>query len=397
VEYESVRDWITRLPRPFFKENGGVRYNAYLREMNFFLRWLEKDTGERWDPDKLLRRRIEQLRSDEMKTRRWMEDKLQKYYKTELRERKVTEGSRKGEPISDSTKSSAINSVSSFFKNNYVKLEKINVPRRVKRVTRDYWFTIEDIRKMCEVASPWERAYILLHMSSGLRINDVTTLKWSDIYPYIVGTDENKVVGPIPLNTEKANVETRTFLTPDCVKALKRLHYYQEERGKLGDYIFQNSNGNHLTADHVNRRIKILFKRAGRNSKGLTIRSHGLRKMLYNQMKNAGVPLDVRNMIVGNVVGESIKAYVNENELREMFLRVLPAISISKPQVESAEELRKRISNLEKLVKAQAFEISKSEERMRNMMVKLIERVLPNTLEDEDVEMFIKELEEENV
>lgn len=395
VEYESVRDWVNRLPKPFFRDNGDVRYTQYLREMNLFLRWLEKNTGEEWNPDKLLKRRIKQTRNDEMKVRRWMEDKLQEYWKTELSERTVLGGIRKGKTLSDSMKASAINSVASFFKNNYAKLEKINVPRRVKRVTRDYWFTIEDIREMCEVASPWERAYLLLHMSSGLRINDVVTLKWDDLWPYIAEVNEGKLVGPIPLNTEKWNIETRTFLTPDTVNALKRLHYYQEEREKLGDYIFQNSNGNHLDTHHVNRRIKILFKRAGRNSGGLIIKSHGLRKMLYNLMKNAGVPVDVRNMIVGKAVSEDIKAYVNEDNLREMFERVLPAISITNPQIESAEELNARVSGLETLVKAQASEIATSEGRIRDMMFKIIEKVLPGVLDKEDKEMFIKELESE--
>lgn len=395
IEYETIRFWIEHLPKPFFRENGKLRYTPYLREMNLFLGWLEDKTGEKWNPDSLLEKRKEQIKSDDMKVRRWVEDKLQEYYKTGLSERKVERGKREGEAVSDSTKASAINSVSSFFARNYYQLGKIEVPRRIKRVTKDYWFTIEDIREMCEVASPWERSYLLTQLSSGLRINDVVSLKWADLWPYIKNSDKAGVVGPIPLATEKANIETKTFLTPDCVDALKKLHYYQEEREKLGEYVFKNSNGNHLRDAHVNRRIKILFKRAGRSSGGLVIKSHGLRKMLYNIMKNSNIPVDVRNIIVGKAVDESIRAYVNGDNLREMFMRILPAISISKPQIESAEELKTRISGLETLVKAQASEIIIFESRIKNMMFEIIEKVLPGVLQKEDKEMFIRELEAE--
>lgn len=314
--------------------------------MHLFLQWLTGETGEEWDPDRLLVARLEQLRSDDKKERRWMERTLQKYYKGALAERLVTQGPRKGEPISAAMKAAAINSVASFFANNYARLEKIKVPRRIKRATRDYWFTAEDLREMVAVAQPWARAYITLHVSLGFRIADVLALKWDDIWPYIADIPEDEVVGPIPFDTEKAGIESCSFITQDAVKALKRLRTYREEFGNVGQYIFQNSNDGAIKSDYVNRRLKTLFKRAGRDNRGLVVKSHGLRKMLYNTLKNVGTPVDVRNIIVGKAVSEDIRTYIRDDDLKKWFMKAVPIISIEEPRPQMANELKKEIEEL---------------------------------------------------
>ena len=368
VEYESTRDWINRLPKPYFRENGKVRYSGYLRELHLFIKWFEERTGEKMDPDKLLKLRLEQMRSDETKTRRRMEDLLQEYHKSALSERKVSSGSRLGEPISDAMKISAVNSISSFFANNYAQMSKIKVPRRIKRATRDYWYTIDDIREMCEVAAPWEKAYILTHLSIALRISDILNLMWSDLWPYISDAKEGEVIGPLNNFTEKCGIEARSFLTPDAVKALKRLRAYQAERGRLGRYVFRNAEDQPLNINHVNRRLQILFKRAGRNSRGLSIKSHGLRKMLFNEMKNIGAPLDVRKIIVGKVVSEDIMAYINDDELQKWFLAALPRIAIEEPRPETAIELKKEIEELRERFGAAIEELQRT---VRNLSKQL--------------------------
>ena len=105
------------------------------------------------------------------------------------------------------------------------------------------------------------------------------------------------------------------------------------------------------------RRLKILFERAGRVNRGLIVRSHGLRKMLYNELKNVGTPVDVRNMIVGKSVSEDIATYVNDDELKKWFIMVLPRISLSEPRPETAKELRDRIGKLERMVIEQKEQI----------------------------------------
>jgi len=230
------------------------------------------------------------------------------------------------------------------------------VRRKPARVTRDYWFTLDDIRGMCDVGSMLERAYILVMLSLGLRRGDILWLTWMDVWPYMADAERGKVVGPIDLFTEKHGVIARSFLSPEAVKALRYLRAYQKERGRLGKYVFRNREGTAFDEGHMNRRLKILFKRAGRVSRGLTVRSHGLRKMLYNEMKNEGAPVDVRNMIVGKTVSEDIAAYVNDDELKKWFIKALPRISLGGSDSETVTKLKKRIKELEsRLVKLDKF------------------------------------------
>jgi len=318
---------------------------------------MEKEHEGMWTPDSLLQKRMDDLKNDDIIRRRWVEEQVQRYYKTELTDRKATAGPRCGEPISESSRQGALTAVASFFKANYVPLTKLNVRKRAPRVTKDYWFNLEDIRAMCEVAASWEKAYILTMLSLGLRRGDILDLLWKDIWPFIADAEEGDIVGPLDLLTEKYGIVARSFLSPDAVRALKQLRAYQGERGRLGKFVFRNSEDVAYDDDHVNRRIKILFNRAGRKNRGLTVRTHGLRKMLYNEMKNVGVALDVRNMIVGKSVSEDIATYVNNDELKKWFVMVLPRISISEPRPETAKELHDRMAKLERIVIEQREQI----------------------------------------
>ena len=299
---------------------------------------------------------MKDMKSDDVFERRWLEEQIQKYYKTELSERIATAGPRRGELLSESTKQGALTAISSFFKANYVPLTKLNVRKRAYRVTKDYWFTLDDIRAMCEVAAPWERAYLLTMLSLGLRRGDILWLEWRDVWPFIADADD-EVVGPLELFTEKYQIMARSFLSSDAMSALKRLHAYQVERDRLGKFIFRNAEDSAYDEDHLSRRLKILFKRADRKSRGLTVRSHGLRKMLYNELKNVGAPVDVRNMIVGKRVSEDIATYVNDGELKKWFIMVLPRISISEPHPETAKKLHDRMVKLERTVIEQKEQI----------------------------------------
>jgi len=338
------------LPKAFFRRNGKPRYSVYLPELERFLAWLGEVHGGSWDPDMLLERRMEDSRRDDILQRRWVEEQVQRYYKTALATRVAKAGPRKGEPIGESTKQGALTAVASFFKANYVPLTKLNVRRKPARVTRDYWFTMDDVRGMCAVGSTLERAYILVMLSLGLRRGDILWLTWMDVWPYMADAEKGEVVGPVDLFTEKHGIVARSFLSPEAVKALRYLRAYQKERGRLGKYIFRKVEDKAFDEDHMNRRLKILFKRAGRVSRGLTVRSHGLRKMLYNEMKNEGAPVDVRNMIVGKTVSEDIAAYVNDDELKKWFIKALPRISLEEHGPETVTELKKRIKELESRV-----------------------------------------------
>ena len=85
-------------------------------ENRFFLEWLTKVHGGEWSPDTPLQRRLDDVKSDDIITRRWAEEQVQRYYKSELSTRLATAGPRKGEPISESTKQGAITAIASFFK-----------------------------------------------------------------------------------------------------------------------------------------------------------------------------------------------------------------------------------------------------------------------------------------
>jgi len=359
IRYESVQRWVLNLPKSFFKKDGTKRYTYYLHEFRLFLDWL----GEP-DPDRLLKTRFEQLASGEIQVRRRLEERVKEYYKTSLNQRIALSGARKGQLVSDSIKMGALTAISSWAKNNYADLTKLNIKRKTRRVTRDYWFTLDDIRAMCGVATPIMRAYILTELALGLRRGDCLFLEWEDLWLEVSTAPEGEIVGPLRIFTEKYQVEARPFLTSDAVKALKNLRYYQEERGTLGAYVFEK-NSKPLSGDHVNRRLQVLFKRAGLESQGRTVRTHGLRKMLFNEMKNVGVPVDVRKMIVGKSVSEDIATYVSDDELKKHYSSVLPRISIMEPRPEVMSDIRREF---EERIRDQASEIRDLREGLRKIM-----------------------------
>lgn len=380
IEYRSVRRWIDSLPKDFYKRTGKIRYSVYLPELRRFMEWLNEavmdigedeedrdirdafiEAGGRWTPDLLLKRRMDDLKSDDIMRRRWMEEQIQRYYKSALTRRLATAGSLKGQPISESTKQGALTAIASFFKNNYVPLTKLKVRKKAPRITQDYWFTTEDLRAMHDVAAPWEKAYITTEVSLGSRRGDTLWLIWNYIWPHIVDVEEIAVVGPLHLVTEKHSIEARPFLSPDATKDLKYLRAYQVERGRLGKYVFSNPRGEPYNENHINSRLKILFKRAGRNSRGLMVKTHGLRKMLFNELKNVGCPLDVRKLIVGKSVSEDIKTYIRDDELKKWFLKVLPRISISEPTPETSVQLNEKIEYLEGRIKDLEGRLKKAE------------------------------------
>jgi len=87
--------------------------------------------------------------------------------------------------------------------------------------------------------------------------------------------------------------------------------------------------------------------------------------MLFNEMKNVGVPVDVRKMIVGKSVSEDIATYVSDDELKKHYSSVLPRISIMEPRPEVMSDIRREF---EERIRDQASEIRDLREGLRKIM-----------------------------
>ncbi|MCK4582543.1 hypothetical protein KAU18_04440, partial [Candidatus Bathyarchaeota archaeon] len=61
----------------------------------------------------------------------------------------------------------------------------------------------------------------------------------------------------------------------------------------------------------------------------------------------------------GKSMSEDIAAYVNDDELKKWFLKVLPRISLGEPRPESAALLRKRIEKLEQFKEETELRLSR--------------------------------------
>jgi len=243
---------------------------------------------------------------------------------------------------SDNTKKAYMSGICSFFAFHRLNL-KFTKPQRnkiwkpAKPVKKYYEFTLEDLRRMNQVANPKERYVLLVSKSLGLRAFDFVGLKQ--------GTFEARLKGEAPVSlgeifTQKEGVKAYPFLDEDAVEASKTWLQILESKGKRDpeERIIN------ISKQEVDLIIKKLAKRAGINTGNEIVRFHQLRVFLCTRL--ASVTSESRwKQIVGKRVPES--SYVKPFNLREDYAKVLPHTTVrEKVAQDEVNKLREEVKEL---------------------------------------------------
>jgi integrase len=97
--------------------------------------------------------------------------------------------------------------------------------------------TKEDIRESLIVADPIEKALVLIGVSSGLAINEISNLKVDEFFK---GYDTSSQITTLHLIREKVGYEFYTFLTPEASRAVLEYLEYRNRTSDSKDRIRQN-------------------------------------------------------------------------------------------------------------------------------------------------------------
>jgi len=209
-QQESVKYWMESLPG-----KDGVHTTKYTwkRNMQRFCEWAGKT------PDQLIAERKEEVKSEDSKVQHQKEMLVKRFLKVLEEEC----------GLSPNTRRTYFSAIRNFFQRNYLPLvfmRREGPPAmRVQEGCRAA--TKEEIKKMCNVSKPRERALILFIKDSGLAEADVVRMKLKDLGVHPLGVHSfDEIVAlrppvPIIMNRKKTGAKTLTFIGPEALAALK--------------------------------------------------------------------------------------------------------------------------------------------------------------------------------
>lgn len=154
---------------------------------------------------------------------------------------------------------------------------------------------------------------------TGMRPGELLALRWCDIDVKnnkirIQHTLDYSVKGHAhaELGTAKTDGSERTIDAPDrVIDILIEEHNYQKLEKLDSEFVFISRNGNHLSINTINRRIK----KATEKLYGYTVTSHTFRHAHVTLLAEMGIPLKVIMDRVGHAdVNTTIKIYTHTTE-----------------------------------------------------------------------------------
>ncbi|MDG6916047.1 MAG: site-specific integrase [Nitrososphaerota archaeon] len=217
-----------------------------------------------------------------------------------------------------------------------------------KTVAKDRAPTAEEVRAALKLASPRERAVMLVMASGGLRIGALPGLKLKDAEYLQSG------LGRITVYAGEQE-EYQTFVTPECVDAIKD---YLASRERVGEKLASDSllfrdkfdcqedrrqkkvspSVPHPVNEHaVRTTILRLWQRAGVRmvNDGRPFKSdHGLRKFAKTQMSKAGMKWEDSEVLLGHAFNYNKPS---AEHLEEEYLKAVPFLSVDEKYVLKSE------------------------------------------------------------
>ena len=244
--------------------------------------------------------------------------------------------------LSPNAAKTAVSTARSLFASHYVRIELRREDGRkiskVARETEDYKLTKETMAKMYMHANLKEKYVLIVGKSLGLRASGFIALT-KGIFSS-VDLDQEAPINLGQINTIKENIQANPFLDSDAVPIVKEYLETVMKDKSATDRMLP------IRKEELTVILQSLAKKANIDLGGKFWHFHCLRKFLITRL--ASVTSESKyKQIVGKAITEG--AYVDDEELREAYKKVMPLTSIngSTQNHLAIETLQKQIETLE--------------------------------------------------
>ena len=171
-----------------------------------------------------------------------------------------------------------------------------------------------------EMIARRDLSLFIMGLNIGLRISDLTTLKWNDIYNDDWTFRDGRSITPKKTKNKSKHVLLK--FNPDFKKAIEYYRQYCDKIENMGSYIFTSRKGGHIGEDAIGKIIKDAAKEAGIK---YNVRTHSLRKtfcrLRYDYAIDKSAVLVELMVLLGHSSVLSTKHYIciSEEELEELY------------------------------------------------------------------------------
>jgi len=249
----------------------------------------------------------------------------------------------------------------------------------------DYRFSLDDLKKMTDIADLQEKYVIIAGKSFGLRAGDFLRLTRGDLEPYL---DRPVPISIGEYSTQKESVPAYPFIDGDALHVIKLMieKMDREGRTKPTDRVLKFSHNVQLT-----RVIKRITEKAGIKIGSKRVRFHCMRKFLTDHLSSY-MSESKWKQIVGKKISEG--AYISPDSLRDDYIRATSETCFSKIVDESDMEkiakkqvligLAKNIGITEKEI-TRMFRLKRKTLRRRTLdeEIKIIEQIIKEKTEND--------------
>ena len=302
-----VKDWLQRVSKTRVRIDKLSRWKK-------FAEWLHATVPEFKDKqdeaDELIVKEYEET-SEKQFRRKW-QGILEKYVVYLLRDYPVRDTSGKvtdKKGMAPNSARSYIGSVRAFFTAECCSIKVTNVPKPRKAVG-EHKFSIEDLRKMFQVADTRDKAILATAVSLGWDPDSFQHLPRKLLKDHIARAREQGVkFVHFDWYREKESTEMMACLTPEAIDWLEK--YFDKTKVIHTEWAFPNSTGKHpLSQDAINDVVKRLVKEANVTTTG-KVRFYGIsRKFLIPMLAANGLSEWETKLIVGKTIPSTDSTYL---------------------------------------------------------------------------------------
>jgi len=287
-------------------------------------------------------------------------------------------------------------------------LKNVELPKSTRVLTEDRKPTKEELRQILNFAHIRDKALVELAVSSGLRINTITTLKWRNV------DREKGIITVQPQMGRKSTRKYFTFITPECLKILDQ---YRNWRIRHGENVTEESPligsihgigkertlpaksefGEHVISDTLLVAWKRLLHKAGfteKSHKWHVLHFHVLRKFFETQCINANVKRPYMEFWMGHSGQFLDDSYfrANVNEHTSEYRKAIEYLSIFETPKIDKRALRE--SFVEMLAETNP-ELIKTQAEKQGMTTTEYLDLLKMPKPSKDIEKLLNETEED--
>lgn len=173
------------------------------------------------------------------------------------------------------------------------------------------YLTHEEIERVRDVATGRDRVLFELLYSTGLRREEAVKLDWQDI----------DLEGKTLLVREGKGGKSRSV--PLSTRAVMLLRDYRAKRTDDEPYVFRSQFRRRLSKESVNQRMRLLGERAGLPER---LTPHRLRHSMAKHLRDAGMPLDVIQALLGHEDMRTTQRYsgLPDQQIGQYYRAVFP-------------------------------------------------------------------------